>query len=107
MKNLIVTLMIGLTSITAVANEDGKTEESKDIPFNIKGKVIDKITQEPLTGVSIFIEETGEYVFTDFDGNFSYATYHNSQFHLRFSLISFEDKVKVFDVEKNVINIAL
>jgi len=97
MKKLLFTFLIGLSSITLFAN--GNIE--KDIPFVLNGAVIDAETNEPMTGVEVLIGETGEVVYTDFDGKFTYTTPINGSYHLTFSMISFEDQKREFSIENN------
>ncbi|MBL7836663.1 MAG: carboxypeptidase-like regulatory domain-containing protein [Bacteroidetes bacterium] len=44
----------------------------------VKGRVIDIKTNEPITGASVYFDETGDYTTTNFEGNFTLKTNSSS-----------------------------
>ena len=103
MKKLLFILVVCLLSTSVFA--EGNNE--KDIPFVLNGLVIDSQTNEPMAGVEVIIAETGDKVYTDFDGKFSYNTSRNGSYHLNFSMISYDDKKMQFSAEQNNLTVKL
>lgn len=101
-KVLTLVMVLGLAAMTLTAGSD-----KKDIPFVLSGTVTESATQEALTGVKVTVLETGDVVYTDFDGKFSYNAARNGNYHLSFSYVSFDDKSVEFNAESNNINVKL
>jgi iron complex outermembrane recepter protein len=57
----------------------------------VKGKVLDGATGEPLVGASIVIKGTTEGAQSDFDGAFSFKTDKKPPFFLQISFVGYED----------------
>lgn len=62
--------------------------------FSIKGKVLDKNSNSPLPGVSVFIAEFNRGVVTDFDGNFIISSLPERNISLKFSYIGYSTIIK-------------
>lgn len=63
--------------------------------ISLSGKVIDKNTQTPLPGVSVFIPELNRGVVTDLDGNYSIAALPNRNLTFQFSFIGYSTIIQV------------
>ena len=85
--------LLFLTGVVLAAN-DVKNDEGSVKTVSVKGKVIDKITGEALTGVKVNIEGTEKSVYTDFDGNFVIDVIQQGTVELKATYISYKDKVK-------------
>lgn len=102
---LIIALCIG--SGISYAENDEKTQKPAPTT-SMSGKVIDKVTGETLAGVMVELEGTDKYVFSDFDGNFTFEELKPAEYNLTFSLISYEkSKVKVDLNKKEPVEIKL
>ncbi len=65
----IVTMQI--TMVFAGNGNDDKSNTNNTQTSQITGKIVDFSNNEGLVGVAVKILETGQVVYTDFDGNFS------------------------------------
>lgn len=101
MRKLLFVFALLSISLTGISGNEN------DMPFILKGKVIEQETNEPLTGVAVLINETGDVVYTDFDGNFTYTTPKNGAYHLTFSYVSYDDNTMEFSSETNNMTISL
>ncbi|MDO9551570.1 TonB-dependent receptor [Rhodonellum sp.] len=63
--------------------------------ISLSGKVIDKNTQSPLPGVSVFIPELNRGVVTDLDGSFSIGTLPDRNLTFQFSFIGYSTIIQV------------
>lgn len=84
---VLVALCIGLG--ISYAENDETTGNSAPVT-TMTGKVLDKITGETLAGVMVELDGTDKYVFSDFDGNFTFENLKPAEYNLTFSLISYE-----------------
>lgn len=76
--------------------------------YQIKGKVIDKNTNEALTGATILIENSYNATFSDIDGSFKLNKLKNDKVNLIVSFIGYEtDTVSANLSSNNEISIAL
>ena len=96
---LIVALCIGLAY--SYADNEG-TSENPAATTSMNGKVIDKITGETLAGVMVQLDGTDNYVFSDFDGNFTFNDLKPAEYNLTCSLISYEKNEISVDLKKPV-----
>lgn len=65
MKHTLIILIIVFSSVIAANANNG--DKNKKV---LCGKVMDKITGEILTGVKVEIKGTGNYCYSDMNGNF-------------------------------------
>ena len=90
---LLIALCVGF-GISYAENDD--KSENPAPTTSMTGKVVDKITGETLAGVMVALEGTDKYVFSDFDGNFTFEGLKPAKYNLTLSLISYEkSEVKV------------
>lgn len=102
---LVIALSVGLGISYAENDEISKNPAPTT---SMSGKVIDKITGETLAGVMVELEGTDTYVFSDFDGNFTFEKLTPAEYKLTFSLISYEkSEVKVDLNKKETVEVKL
>jgi hypothetical protein len=94
---LIIALCVGFG--ISYAENDENTQNPAPTT-SMSGKVIDKITGETLAGVMVELEGTDKYVFSDFDGNFTFEELKLAEYNLTFSLISYEKSELKVDLKK-------
>lgn len=94
---LLVALFIGL-NLSFASNDENP--ESPAPTVNMTGKIIDKITGETLAGVMVKLDGTDKYVFSDFDGNFTFENLKKLEYKVIFSLISYEENISNVDLNK-------
>ena len=80
----------GLLSCSAFAQE-------------IKGKVIDAVTKEPMVGATILLKETGKRQVVQLDGYFSFKSLKPGEYHLECSFVSYTAKPAEVEVAANKI----
>jgi uncharacterized membrane protein len=115
MKTLLITLglLVVLTiSITAKEKEsEKKIETSAAVAVTtLTGVVIDKVTGEPLTGVEVCIDGTGQKAYTDFDGNYKFDNLTPGDYSVSVSLISYTNNkksVKLRSATQNTVKLEL
>lgn len=73
----------------------------------LKGSVRDSMTNEPLIGVNIFIQNTNIGVVTDIDGNFEFEVENKFPIMLVFSYLGYKEIQKEIQKLDNIINIKL
>lgn len=78
-----------VTFVTFASKPTG--ESTKTVSIN--GSVLDNNNFEGLIGASIYIEETGETIYTDFDGNFSLENIPAGDYTFKISMISYQEVV--------------
>ena len=105
MKNLLVIVMFFATTLISFAgnNSTNKVETTNAISMvEIKGKVIDPLTNEALAGATVVVN--GKKMFTDFDGNFKIVDQANKSQKVSISMISYrsEDFVIQMNETKNL-----
>lgn len=78
---------------------------------SITGKVIDKKTGEPLTGVSVKLTGLDLTVYTDFDGNFSVNDVFPGKYDLKVSMLTYKkvnkEKFEVSNGKQNFLKVEL
>ena len=86
MKSSILILLVFILSIASYAQE-----------YNIKiyGKVIDKLTQQPLPGANILVINTNNGASTDVNGKFEIDKLSPGEYQLRASIIGYRSITKV------------
>jgi hypothetical protein len=64
---------------------------SQDVTQSIKGKVVDKVTGEPLPGASVVVENTDPIIgtITDFDGNYILENVKVGRHNINFSYLGY------------------
>ncbi len=86
-KGLILTLIFSMMSVLSVAQTMG----------NIKGKIIEQSTKQPMIGVTVQLDNTQKGAITDSDGTFLIENVPVGSYALTISFIGFQTK-KVTDV---------
>jgi iron complex outermembrane recepter protein len=69
--------------------------------LSIKGKVLDKTTNSPIPGVSVFIAELNRGVVTDLDGNFILSSLPDRNISLKFSFVGYSTIIKTVKANVN------
>ncbi len=94
---LFAALFIGISFSYA---ENDPNPENTAPTTSMSGKVIDKVTGETLAGVMVKLDNTEKYVFSDFDGNFTFEDLKPAEYSLTLSLISYEKSELSVDLIK-------
>jgi hypothetical protein len=63
-------------------------KEADKVQFS--GTVIEEFSGEPVPGATIYVRETNQEIFTDFDGNFTIENLAPGTYNLEVSFVSFE-----------------
>lgn len=78
---------------------------------NIRGKVIDKETQQPLANVNVVLSSSTKGTVTDIDGNFSFERLPIGKYSLLFSIVGYEKKtiknIEIISGKELILNIEL
>ncbi len=90
LKSLLI-LWLTFFSVAAMAQAGG-----------VKGKVVSRDGREALSNVTVTIEQTGQTVTTDAEGNFVVENLPKGEYSLKFSALDFEDLDIMVRVEENV-----
>ena len=102
MKKSITLVFCLLFVVTVFAAETDNNKNSSEKPMattTLKGKVLDKITGEPLTGVKISINNTKDVTYTDFDGTCDFKNMVPGKIELTASYISYKEKTEEVNLE--------
>lgn len=94
MKTIVALFLILAVNINVFAEGENKST-NKSQSQSISGIVVDSQTNEALAGVAIKINETGETVYSDFNGNFTLSGVSQTC-NLSVSYISYENKTIQF-----------
>ncbi|HAN19395.1 MAG: hypothetical protein A2X13_01855 [Bacteroidetes bacterium GWC2_33_15] len=104
MKKL-TTLVLSLFFVVAVFATETENEknnsESASIATKLSGKVLDKSTGEALAGVKISLNDSGNYVYTDFDGKFELTNVKPGKIEISASYISYKVKTEALHIDLN------
>jgi hypothetical protein len=93
-------MLVLVGSLTTVkASEKPIPEINKNVCIvsdgtEVKGKVIDKINNEPLVGVEITLLDCDLKVYTDMDGNFVIKNINSGAHVLKVDYISYQSKIE-------------
>ena len=85
MKSSILILFVFILSIAAIAQEN---------TVKVYGKVIDKVTQQPLPGANVLIVNTNLGASTDFNGKYEIKNIPFGEYQIRASIIGYKSVVK-------------
>lgn len=86
----------------------GAILSAQDCNISIQGRVMDEVSQLPLSFVNVYLQETSQGAATDDDGRFSFSNICAGHYHIIFSHIGCEDSKIHIDLERDtVININL
>ncbi len=91
----IISLFLILLSFTA------KATESHPKLVQIKGKIYDETTREPLTGATIVLSGTNHYAIAGLDGSFSINNLPMARYKVEISYISYEPIEKNLNLESS------
>lgn len=81
---------------------------AQNCSISVQGRVVDEVSQLPLSYVNIYIQETSQGTATDEDGRFLFNNVCKGHYHIVFSHIGCADHKVHIDLEKDtVINIDL
>jgi hypothetical protein len=94
MRKLFISFL-AIISVVAFASEPTENSPSASTKtFNFSGKVVESISGETLAGVEIEILNTGNSVYTDFDGNFEIeGLILNQEYTLHIKYVSYKKKI--------------
>jgi hypothetical protein len=106
MKTLNLIAAILFTSIVVFAGDE-KLPLATTTTTTISGTVIDKITGEVLAGVKIYLNESTQEVYTDFDGNFIFKDVKQGTHSIETNLISYETSTVEIDCNTEINNIKI
>lgn len=106
MKNFRYVLSVVMVFLaTGVILADNESSESNGpATVSVSGTVIDKLTHETLTGVTIQMVDSDTKIYSNPDGTFSLDGLQPGQYELKVSCISYKDKVVSLDVQRSVQN---
>jgi hypothetical protein len=82
--------LIIILTFLIFTNPELENLESAADKIQFSGTVIEELTGEPVPGATIYIQETDQEVFTDFDGNFTINDFTPGTYNLEVSFVSFE-----------------
>ena len=94
MKKLVLLIIVVLTvgSFTFAAEKSSKPVDSQvAVQSILSGKITDKLSGEELAGVLVRIEGTEESCYTDFEGNFKFASVKPGDYKLNIEMISYKN----------------
>jgi hypothetical protein len=97
MKKIQIFIIFTLTILPIYAHSFDELIKSDS---SITGKVVDKNTGEPLTGVSVKLPGLNLTVYSDFDGNFSFNNVFPGKYDLSASMLTYQNVKK----EKFLVN---
>ena len=104
-------MMFLLISVVMMANDGNRKNSGKSASTtSLEGRVIDKNTGEYLAGVAVKLEGSDKVVYTDFDGNFKFASVKPGEYHVSANMISYKDNsenVKISLKDENKIELQL
>ncbi len=103
MKKFSLILFILCCSLCSVADNSKNDRSSKSV---LSGKVVDSMGQE-VAGAKVIIHETGETVYTDFNGCFKIAVNKNDKYALSIEMIGFTPKVVHTDPLESQVELVL
>ncbi|MBN2681995.1 MAG: carboxypeptidase-like regulatory domain-containing protein [Bacteroidales bacterium] len=86
---LILTVIFALGINGFAIDDDKKSVQTT----TVKGKVVDQISGEALTGVQVKIEGTNLTAYTDFDGNFVIENVAPGNYNIQTTYISYQTNV--------------
>lgn len=97
MKILAVVLGLLMSVSSFAVNEkegenNSETNESVAAVTMIQGQIIDKVTGDALTGVTVRLSD-GTEAYTDFNGNFTFQNVKPGKYQIQASYISYENAV--------------
>lgn len=99
LQTFTLTLIIGFLSLTAFGQSD---------EFVLKGKLIDELTGEPLTGAIVQIKGTAEGAMADDSGYYELKTKKKPPFTVSVSAIGYDTKdIEVYDEEEPELNVSV
>lgn len=96
---LILVSFLFLTSSAVLAGERDGAKSPATI--TLKGKVIDKSTNESLAGALVWVEGTDMKAYTDLDGNFSIEGLMPDTYEVKCSLISYKEVEEKITLERS------
>lgn len=110
-KRSIFFIMFLLISVVMMANDGNGNKSGKSAATtSLAGKVIDKNSGEYLAGVAVKIEGSDKVVYTDFDGNFEFASLKPGNYHVSTNMISYKENsenVKISLKDENRVELKL
>jgi hypothetical protein len=109
MKNIILALLICLASISVSATDSDMGSSNLVSSKNtINGKILDKLTGEPLAGAEVKLLGTETKTYTDFEGKFEIKEINPGAYIIMVGLISYQGVVEnVLKEKDNISNITV
>lgn len=92
---LLFKLLLFSASIISFASPSEST-------FNLRGKIYDKQTQEPLTGATVVLTGTNHHSISGLDGSFNIRNIPGGSYQVEISFVSYEPLAKQIDVDKDI-----
>ena len=94
MKSFVLTIVLAVAVVFSFAAEKENKAETKVEKVNtliVSGKIVDKATDEALTGVKVVLEGTEQVAYTDFDGKYAFKNVEAGKYNITASYISYEN----------------
>ena len=89
---LLVIVVFAVGSFIFAAEKSSKPVDSQvAVQSILSGKITDKLSGEELAGVLVRIQGTDQECYTDFDGNFKFASVMPGDYKLDVELISYKN----------------
>lgn len=101
MKKLTAILLVFTLAVFVYNSFASTTGDKVPNSVTLSGKVIDKSTQETLTGALVRIEGTDLEAYTDFDGNFTITGILPDTYKVKCSMISYRDREEEIKIDQN------
>jgi len=89
-------MIIGVAGVFASGNSNGEEAVVKTV--SLSGLIKDLTTGEALAGVKVTVDETSDFVYTDFDGNFSFDNLLPGSYQITASYISYKNADKKLSI---------
>ena len=95
MKRSFLTLLILLSSTVSIAQQSN---------LKIYGKVVDKLTKQPLPGANVLVVNTNFGASTDLNGKFEIKNLSSGEYQIRASIIGYRSVTKTDVLKLNNLN---
>jgi len=93
--------LIVFTNSAVLASTKGPKSSSAEMKSSFSGIVVDKTSNETLTGVTIHLLSVNQKVYSDSRGEFSLNGLEPGTYKVRINCISYKDKEVTVKVEKS------
>jgi len=91
MKKVLFVLVLTMTISQLRADEPLKVKAVSEARTQIEGKVIDHLTGEALTGVTLKLSGSDVKTYSDLDGNFKFDGINTGTYDIEIDYVSYKD----------------